>query len=161
MDLPEDFSLLENTKRELKGFKPTRKYFYDITFGSMHEVNMLMRWLLLGLLLTAAIKTFIPPETFSSVFGPTLLGLLATLGVTTILEICSEGSAPIAAEIFTSAKAPGNAFTFLMAGVATDYTEIMVIKEFTGRWLIAFMLPIITVPQIVLLGWILNMAGAF
>jgi len=159
VDLPKNFSLTKDAKTRLKTFKADKQFFHDITFGSWHEVKMLLRWLLLGLLMTAAIRAFVPPEMFASTFGPTFLGLAATLGVTTILEICSEGSAPIAAEIFTSAKAPGNAFAFLMAGVATDYTEIMIIREFAKSWWIALSLPLITVPQILLLGWILNMAG--
>ncbi len=45
------------------------------------------------------------------------------------MEACSQGSAPIAADLLTRAGAPGNSFAFLMTGVATDYTEIMVLKE--------------------------------
>ena len=45
---------------------------------------------------------------------------------------------------------------FLMAGVATDYTEVMVLKNTTASWRIALLLPAITVPQIVLLAWIMN-----
>jgi hypothetical protein len=47
-----------------------------------------------------------------------------------------------------------------MAGVATDYTEIMIIRETTKSWLIALSLPLITVPQIILLGVIINMAAS-
>ena len=46
-----------------------------------------------------------------------------------------------------------------MAGAATDYTEIMVLKETTKRWKSALILPALTVPQVLLLGWIMNMAG--
>ena len=54
------------------------------------------------------------------------------------------------------ANAPGNSFTFLMAGVATDYTEVMSIRDTTNSWRIALFLPLITVPQIVLIGTLLN-----
>lgn len=47
-----------------------------------------------------------------------------------------------------------------MAGVATDYTEIMVLKDVTKSWKIALFLPLITLPQVLLIGWILNMASA-
>ena len=50
-------------------------------------------------------------------------------------------------------------FAFLMAGVSTDYTEIMVLRGVTKSWRIALSLPLLTVPQILLLGWIMNMAG--
>ena len=55
------------------------------------------------------------------------------------------------------AAAPGNAFTFLMAGAATDYTEILVLKEVIGRLKAALLLPLLTVPQVVAVGWALNM----
>lgn len=158
-DLPTNFSLTKDAKERLKTFKADKKFWKDITIGSLPEARMLIRWLLLGVVMTAAIRAFVPAEMFTGLFGPTFLGLLATLGVTTILEVCSEGSAPIAAEIVNKAKAPGNGFAFLMAGVATDYTEMMIIKEFSKSWWVAFSLPLITVPQILFLGWIMNLAG--
>jgi uncharacterized membrane protein YraQ (UPF0718 family) len=74
----------------------------------------------------------VPTEIFATWFGATLLGLLTTLIAATIIEVCSEGSVPIAADLMTRAQAPGNAFTFLMAGAATDYTEIMVLRPVTA-----------------------------
>ena len=49
----------------------------------------------------------------------------------------------------------GNPFVFLMAGVATDYTEIGLLWTNIGRRT-AIWLPIVTVPQILLLGYLLN-----
>ena len=43
-----------------------------------------------------------------------------------------------------------------MAGVATDYTEIMSIRDTMQSWKIALYLPLVTLPQILLLGAILN-----
>jgi uncharacterized membrane protein YraQ (UPF0718 family) len=54
------------------------------------------------------------------------------------------------------AKAPGNSFAFLMTGVSTDYTEIVALKETTKSWKISFFLPLITLPQIIILAVILN-----
>ena len=44
-----------------------------------------------------------------------------------------------------------------MAGVATDYTEIMVLRDLTGSWKIALFLPLITLPQVVLIGALMNL----
>ncbi len=85
--------------------------------------------------------------------GPTLLGLLVVLFFATIIEVCSEGSSPLAFEIYRQTGAIGNPFVFLMAGVATDVTEIGLIWHNIGRKA-AIWLPIITVPQIVLL-WVI------
>jgi uncharacterized protein len=125
----------------------------------IRDSRMLVRWLLLGVLMAAAIRTFVPIDSFQTYFGATLAGLGMTLIVATVLEICSEGSTPIAADLVTRAQAPGNGFAFLMTGVSTDYTEIMSLKETTGSWKIALFLPLVTVPQVVLLSWIMNLIG--
>ena len=44
----------------------------------------------------------------------------------------------------------------MMAGAATDYTEIMALREVTKSWVQTLMLPIITVPQIVVIAVVLN-----
>jgi hypothetical protein len=46
-----------------------------------------------------------------------------------------------------------------MAGAATDYTEIMSLKETTGRWSKALLLPAVTVPQILVIGYLVNTFG--
>jgi hypothetical protein len=117
---------------------------------------MIVRWLLLGVLLAAAIRTFVPIDSFQTYFGATMAGLMLTLVAATIIEICSEGSTPIAADLVTRALAPGNGFAFLMTGVSTDYTEIMSLRETTGSWKVALFLPLITVPQVVIIAWLMN-----
>ena len=99
---------------------------------------------------------FVPLEIFQNYFGPSVLGLGLTLVAATVIEVCSEGSVPIAADLLSRAGAPGNAFVFLMAGAATDYTEIMAIKETTKSWKIALFLPLVTVPQVLVLGYVIN-----
>ncbi|KZZ15662.1 hypothetical protein A3750_24175 [Oleiphilus sp. HI0079] len=59
----------------------------------------------------------------------------------------------------TRANAPGNSFAFLMGGVATDYTEIMVIKETTSSWKTALFLPLLTLPQVFVVAWLLNVSS--
>jgi hypothetical protein len=46
-----------------------------------------------------------------------------------------------------------------MAGAATDYTEILVLREVTGRLKAALLLPLLTVPQVLVIGWALNSVG--
>jgi hypothetical protein len=87
--------------------------------------------------------------------GANVLGLLLTLAGATVIEVCSEGSAAIAFEIYNKTSALGNSFVFLMAGVSTDYTEIGLLWTNIGKRT-ALWLPAITVPQVVLLGYIAN-----
>lgn len=157
--VPPNFSVIKDARARLKNFKITPSFFISIAKSGLQEGQMLVRWLLLGIVIAAGFQTFIPEHMFHEWFGPTMIGLGVTLIAATIVEVCSEGSVPIASVIFNQAHAPGNAFAFLMAGVSTDYTEIMIIRQMTGSWKIALSLPLVTVPQILVLGYILNLAG--
>lgn len=159
IDMPKNFSLKDDMRACLKDWKPNRAFFKDIAKAGWAESRMLLRWLLLGLIIAAAIRAFVSVDMLTHWFGPSIFGLFMTLIATTIIEVCSEGSSPIAAEIVNRAGAPGNGFTFLMAGVSTDYTEMMIIREFSKSWKITLFLPLITVPQILLLGYIMNVMG--
>jgi len=158
-DLPAQFRFWPEAKSGLAGADYSLAAWRQSFSDGIKDSRMVLRWLFFGLALTALIRAIFPPELFAAWFGPELLGLTLTLIAATVIEVCSEGSAPIAGDLLTRAQAPGNAFTFLMAGVATDYTEVMVVKETTRSWKIALFLPLLTVPQIVLLGWILNKAA--
>ena len=97
----------------------------------------------------------VPAHFFMKFMGPSFIGLLLTLAFATIIEVCSEGSAPIAFEIFNKVGVLGNPFVFLMAGVVTDYTEIGLIWTNIGKRA-AIWLPIITVPLVLLFGFLFN-----
>ena len=138
--------------------KPSRGGIGRLLLEGLRGSKMVIRWALFGVVLASLIRAFVPADLFADWFGPTLIGLGLTVLAATIIEVCSEGSVPIAADLMNRAGAPGNAFTFLMAGVATDYTEVMVIRDTTRSWKLALFLPLVTVPQVVLIGVLLNMA---
>jgi len=134
------------------------KALWQMFLGGLKESRSVLRWVLLGIVMVALIRAFVPEDSFSTWFGASMSGLFLTLLATTVIEVCSEGSSPIAADLVNRAAAPGNAFTFLMAGAATDYTEIMALKETTSSWKIALFLPLVTVPQVLLMGYFMNIA---
>ena len=154
--LPTTFSYRQSWQSMLPALRPTLPNLRSLFRIGLRDSRMVLRWIVLGFVLTAAVKAFLPPYLLHQHFGPTLWGLGLTLLTTTILEVCSEGSAPLAAELLRSANAPGNAFTFLMAGAATDYTETMSLKSTTGRWICALILPLLSVPQVLLLSYLMN-----
>lgn len=123
--------------------------------GAMSLTNMVLWWILIGILAAALIGAYVPAHWFMQYLGPDTSGMFLTLLFATVLEVCSEGTSPIAFEIFNQTGALGNAFIFLMAGVATDYTEIGLLWSNIGKRT-AIWLPIITVPQILLLGFVLT-----
>ena len=125
--------------------------------GGLSLANMVLWWIIIGFLVAALIQAYVPGEMFMKYLGPSLTGLLITLAVATVIEICSEGSAPIAFEIYRQVGALGNPFVFLMAGVVTDYTEIGLLWTNIGRRT-ALWLPVIAVPQVLLIAWWFNTA---
>jgi len=110
---------------------------------------------LIGFILAAVLGAYVPHDVFMKYFGPTVGGMFMTLLLATVIEVCSEGSAPIAFEIFKQVGKLGNPFVFLMAGVVTDYTEIGLIWSNIGRKT-AIWLPIVTVPQVMAWGFLFN-----
>jgi len=128
----------------------------DLLLEGLRGSRVVLRWALFGLLLASAIRALMPADSYATWFGASVAGLWLTLLAATVIEVCSEGATPIAADLLTRAGAPGNSFTFLMAGVATDYTEVMSIRDTTRSWAIALCLPLVTVPQVMLVGFLLN-----
>lgn len=126
-----------------------------VAIGFVSLANMVLWWILIGILAASIIGAYIPEHWFMEYMGPNLTGMLVTLLFATVLEVCSEGTSPLAFEIFNKTAALGNPFVFLMAGVATDYTEIGLLWTNIGKRT-AIWLPIVTVPQILLLGMWFN-----
>lgn len=145
-----------------------KKFFRDLpkisNFSHIKEMlgkswslsRMILPWILLGFTLASLIGAYIPSDILHNYFGNSLPGLLLTLFAATIIEICSEGTAPVAFELFKHTGALGNAFVFLMAGVITDYTEIGSIWRVIGKKT-ALLLPLITIPQVLILGYLFNL----
>ena len=155
----QDFKFWPEARSGLRSLQFSWSGLKRFVRDGVQESRVVLRWLLLGVVIAALIRTFVSEDLFAQYFGPTLIGLILTSLAATIIEVCSEGSTPIAADIFNRAAAPGNAFAFLMTGVSTDYTEIMVLRERTKSWKIALFLPLITMPQVLVLAVVMNLAA--
>jgi len=129
--------------------------FVGILRGAKNLANMILWWIVLGILLAGLIGAYVPSHIFSNYLGPTFTGLVLTLSAATVIEICSEGSAPLAFEIYRQTGSIGNTFAFLMGGFVTDYTEVGLVWQNLGRRTALWMVGA-TVPQVLLLGWIYN-----
>ncbi len=154
-----NFSIRKDIKKRWTAFQFNRHTLWDVTKGTFKGswalTKMVLWWLIIGMLMAAFARAYIPTDLFHHYLGPSILGLLVTLFFATIIEVCSEGSAPLAFEIYNKTRAFGNSTVFLMAGVATDYTEIGLIWSNIGRKA-AMWLPIVTVPQVLLIGYLFN-----
>lgn len=155
-DLPADFQFWAQAKSQLRATRFDLAFIKSSIIAGIKDSQMVMRWLLFGVLLAALVRALVPPDWYAAYLGPSLVGLMITVLAATVIEVCSEGSTPLAADILTRAGAPGNSFAFLMAGAATDYTEVMVMRDATKSWKCALFLPLLTVPQVMLIAWVMN-----
>lgn len=159
VDVSETFSILKDLRDRFHHYRfGLKSVFVDargIVKGAQSLSNMVLWWIILGILIASFAGAYIPVHFFHRFMGPTLLGLLVTLALATIVEVCSEGSSPLAFEIYRQTGALGNSFVFLMAGVVTDYTEIGLLWTNVGRKT-ALWLPCVTVPQVLIAGYLMN-----
>ncbi len=159
-ELERDFSIAGDIRKRWREYRfnlaQAKRDVRGIVSGAVSLANMVLWWILLGMGLASLAGAYIPQDFFYQYMGPTVAGLLITLLLATVLEVCSEGTAPLAFEIFKQTGALGNSFVFLMAGVATDYTEIGLLWHNVGRRT-ALWLPVVSVPQIVLYGVLANL----
>jgi uncharacterized protein len=160
VEVDENFSILKDIQQRSRNYRFTAanlaKDVKGVAKGMWELVDMVMLWVLAGILLASLAGAFIPVGIFQKYFGPSLLGLLVTMAAATVLEVCSEGTSPLAFEIYRQTGALGNAFAFLMGGVVTDYTEIGLVWSNLGRRTALWMLAI-TLPQVFILAWLLNL----
>lgn len=142
-------NLLRENFNEIKGS------FAKRYFGALKSLtSMTLPWIGLGLLLSSVIGTFLG-HLIQSFMGKTFWGPLATMAAASVIEVCSEGSSPVALEIYKQTAALGNAFIFLEAGVITDFNEISLVWANAGRRTALAMI-FVALPQALVLAYLLN-----
>ena len=136
-----------------------RQLAYDlrgVAAGMLPLGRMTLGWVQLGLVLSSVAGAWVPHHVFERFLGRSVLGLALTLLAATVVEVCSEGTAPLAYELYRHTGALGNAFAFLMGGVVTDYTELGAVWKTIGRRTVLWILAV-TLPLVVAAGLLLNL----
>jgi uncharacterized membrane protein YraQ (UPF0718 family)/copper chaperone CopZ len=121
-----------------------------------HAVDVLRtiwRWLVFGVVVSAAIGAFVPDAWLQGVAGyGTWIALLAALAVSLPLYVCATASVPIAAALVAGGFPPGAALVFLMAGPATNVATLGAVYRTLGRRSLLVYLTTIVLGSLVL-GW--------
>jgi uncharacterized membrane protein YraQ (UPF0718 family) len=159
VEVAHDFSIRRDIQERIKNYKISTHQlqldFLGIIRGAISLADMVLFWLLLGMVMASLASTFVPHDIFHQYLGPTALGLVCTMILATLMEVCSEGTSPLAFELYKQTGAFGNAFAFLMGGVVTDYTEIGLVWSNLGKKTALWMV-LVSLPQVILLGWLFN-----
>lgn len=102
-------------------------------YGFVEMIQNIGRWLVIGLVVAAAITVFIP-DGFFTFFAPyPLLAMLAVVVVAVPMYVCSTGSIPIALSLMLKGLSPGAAFVLLMAGPAANFASIIIVSKAMGK----------------------------
>lgn len=112
-------------------------------------VRMIWGWLLFGVLVSAAIGTFLPADAFAGLAaGGGALAFLLVLVASVPLYVCATASVPIAAALVAGGLPTGAALVFLMAGPATNVATIGAVRAAFGTRALAVYLSTIVVGSV-------------
>lgn len=124
-------------------------------YAFIEVVDDIMLWLLIGLLIAAAVPNQSLSPLLTQIPETWHVPLAAILGIP--IYVCASGATPIAAAFITAGLSPGAGLAFLLSGPSTNVTTFGLLSSAHGRTVaILFGATMITGASI--LGWI---AGSF
>lgn len=104
-----------------------------LRYGFVEMIQNIGKWLMIGLVIAAAITVFVPDGFFTFFAGYPLLAMIAVVVVAVPMYVCSTGSIPIALSLMLKGLSPGAAFVLLMAGPAANFASIIIVGKSLGR----------------------------
>ncbi|MFI3287867.1 MAG: SO_0444 family Cu/Zn efflux transporter [Rikenellaceae bacterium] len=115
-----------STAAENKGFGAALHYAFVVLMQDFGK------WLVIGLLVAAAITAFVPDSAFTVFSDYYFLNILLILLISAPMYICATGSIPIALSLMLIGLSPGAAFVLLMAGPATNFASLIILRREIG-----------------------------
>ncbi len=148
----------QSAKRELR--QPCRNWRECsrelIEFAVDDLLYSVWKWIVLGILVSAAISTFIPTGALAEhAWTSGFSGMLLMLIIALPLYVCATASVPIAASLVVAGMPLGAALVFLMAGPATNVATVGAVSSEFGRRITIIYISVIAVLSIVF-GWLFD-----
>lgn len=126
----------------------------SLKFSAGKLLSDITKWLIIGLALAAAIKTWVPTD-FLVQWGDGFMAMLVMALVGIPMYICATASTPIAAGFLAAGVSPGAILVFMLAGPATNISTMGMIKQELGKpVLVAYVTSIVTIS--ILFGYLTN-----
>ena len=115
--------------------EPGQRGLRELLAHGLDIVRSIWLWLVVGVLVSAAINVFVPDSYLSGLGSLGILpSTLAVLAISIPLYVCATASVPIAAALVAGGLPTGAAMVFLIAGPATNVATIgAVYRRFGGR----------------------------
>ncbi|WP_196140016.1 SO_0444 family Cu/Zn efflux transporter [Aliikangiella sp. G2MR2-5] len=107
-----------------------------LQFSTGKLLTDITKWLLIGLVVAAAVKTWVAQEfltQWGSGFGAMLV--MALVGIP--MYICATASTPVAAGFLAMGVSPGAVLVFMLAGPATNLSTMGMIRQEMGSRVLA------------------------
>jgi uncharacterized membrane protein YraQ (UPF0718 family) len=112
---------------------PAGKLRAGVRFA-VEQLRELGPWMVVGVVLGAAVETFIPEDVFTRYLGGTsLLGLAAALVVAGLFSADSLGMLPWVQSLLGKGLGAGSAMILLIAGVGTNISTLGPVAQVMGR----------------------------
>lgn len=128
-DCPDEVDTIDAPQSD--GF--VAKLLDALRYGFVEMVRNIGKWLIVGLVIAAAITVFVPDGFFTFFADYPLPAMLAVVVVAVPMYVCSTGSIPIALSLMLKGLSPGAAFVLLMAGPAANFASIIIVGKSLGK----------------------------
>ena len=117
-----------------KSVTPVHKRLVEaIKYGFVDMVDMMGKWLVIGLVIATLITVFVPDSLFIGLRHHPLVAMIAVVLIAIPMYVCATGSIPIAMSLMLKGLSPGVAFVLLMAGPAANFASILILNNTQGR----------------------------
>lgn len=134
-----------------------RRIIYCVPKNVWHIFKEVGKYIIIGLLIAAALKAFVPSDLVTKYLGNdgSFLPVLIAVPISAVLELASEGLAVLGGQLYQLGASLGVIFVIMMVGVTTDITELsMIYGKFGKRCAIAYLLTATSLA--VLFAWMIN-----
>jgi copper chaperone CopZ len=101
-------------------------------YGYVEMLQDIGKRLVLGLILAGLITIFVPESFFVQYADSSLKCMALVLLFSVPMYLCATGSIPIAVALMLKGLSPGAALVLLMAGPATNFAAILVVRKVLG-----------------------------
>jgi uncharacterized membrane protein YraQ (UPF0718 family) len=113
-------------------------------YGFVEIFDDIILQLLLGIVIAAAIGTWLPAVDAATLGGGAAMQYVVMAAIGVPLYVCATASTPIAAGFIAGGISPGAALVFLLAGPATNAASLVVLRsEFGTRFLAVYLAAIV------------------
>jgi len=135
-----------------------RRMIYCTPKNMWHIFKDVGKYIILGLLIAAALKAFVPSGLVQNYLGngSRFVPVLIAVPISAVLELASEGLAVLGGQLYQLGASLGVVFIITMVGVTTDFTELsMIWGKFGKKCAIAYLLTATTIA--ILFAWFINL----